>query len=174
MLYDYFVIIFTRKIIVILDIWHLWRFGKLFIFVSIVIRFMQNTRNKAYSGGHYWNDYFCALSLSQVSATYLKMEHPMWMPDLQMRCSDLTIWQGTRMIALTMAPRVTYPIPGPWFNIKIPSNQYRKSHCGDKTVLRSSYLHNGISYAGKTASLYWIGALISFVLTYYNVLCEPA
>ena len=24
--------------------------------------------------------------------------------------------------------------------------QYRKSHCGDKTVVRSSYLHNGISY----------------------------
>ena len=27
--------------------------------------------------------------------------------------------------------------------------QYRKSHCGDKTVVRSSYLHNGISYTGK-------------------------
>ena len=24
--------------------------------------------------------------------------------------------------------------------------QYRKSHCGDKTILRPSYLHNGISY----------------------------
>ena len=49
-------------------------------------------------------------------------------------------------------------LPGPWFNIKMPSYQYRKSHCGDKTVVRSSYLHNGISYTGKTASLYWIGA----------------
>ena len=29
----------------------------------------------------------------------------------------------------------------------------------DKTVIRSSYLHNGISYTGKTISLYWIGAL---------------
>ena len=36
--------------------------------------------------------------------------------------------------------------------------QYRKSHCGDKTILRPSYLHNGISYTGKTTSLYWIGA----------------
>ena len=27
---------------------------------------------------------------------------------------------------------------------------YRKSHCGDKTVVRSSYLHSGISYTGKT------------------------
>ena len=44
---------------------------------------------------------------------------------------------------------------GPWFNIKMPSYQYRKSHCGDKTVVRSSYLHNGISYTGKMPSLYW-------------------
>ena len=29
------------------------------------------------------------------------------------------------------------------------SYQYRRSHCGDKTVIRSSYLHNGISYTGK-------------------------
>ena len=28
------------------------------------------------------------------------------------------------------------------------SYQYRKSHCGDKTAVRSSYLHNGISYTG--------------------------
>ena len=48
---------------------------------------------------------------------------------------------------------------GPWFNIKTSSYQYRKSHCGDKTVVRSSYLHNGISYTGKTTSLYWIRAL---------------
>ena len=34
------------------------------------------------------------------------------------------------------------------------SYQYRKSHCGDKTVVRSSYLHNGISYTGKMSSLY--------------------
>ena len=48
--------------------------------------------------------------------------------------------------------------PGPWFNIKMSSYQYRKSLCGDKTVVRSSYLHNGISYTGKT-SLYWIRTL---------------
>ena len=50
-----------------------------------------------------------------------------------------------------------------WFNKKMPSYQYRKSHCGDKTILWPSYLHNGISYTGKTASVYWIRALI-FVL----------
>ena len=49
--------------------------------------------------------------------------------------------------------------PGPWFNIKMSSYQYRKPHCGDKTVVRSSYLRIGISYTGKMSSLYWIGAL---------------
>ena len=44
---------------------------------------------------------------------------------------------------------------GPRFNIKMSSYQYRKSHCGDNTVVRSSYLHNGISYTGKMSSLYW-------------------
>ena len=39
--------------------------------------------------------------------------------------------------------------PGPWFNINMSSYQYRKSHCGDKTVVRSSYLNNRISYTGK-------------------------
>ena len=53
--------------------------------------------------------------------------------------------------------------PGPRFNIKMSSYQYRKSHCGDKTVVRSSYLHNGISYTGKMTSLYWIGALDNHV-----------
>ena len=49
---------------------------------------------------------------------------------------------------------------GGWFNIKMSSYQYRESHCGDKTVVRSSYLHNGISYTGKMTSLYWIRAQI--------------
>ena len=41
------------------------------------------------------------------------------------------------------------------------SYQYRKSHCGDKTVIISSYLHNGISYTGKMTSLYWIRTLVT-------------
>ena len=41
------------------------------------------------------------------------------------------------------------------------SYQYRKSHCGDKTILWPSYLHNGTSYyTGKMTSLYWIRAQI--------------
>ena len=51
--------------------------------------------------------------------------------------------------------RKTMRIPiGGWFNIKMPSYQYRNSHCGDKTILRPSYLHNGISYTGKMTSLF--------------------
>ena len=49
---------------------------------------------------------------------------------------------------------------GPQLNIKMISYQYRKSHCGDKTSLRPSYLHNGISYTGRTMSLYWTRALV--------------
>ena len=50
----------------------------------------------------------------------------------------------------------------PWarFNIKMSSYQYRESHCGDKTVVRSSYLHNGISNTGKMTYLYWISPLV--------------
>ena len=51
--------------------------------------------------------------------------------------------------------------PGSLFNIKMSSYQYKKSHCGDKTVVRSSYLHNGISYTGKMTSLCWIRALVA-------------
>ena len=45
-------------------------------------------------------------------------------------------------------PYLSWQLPswstGARFNIKMPSYQYRKSHCGDKTAVRSSYLHNGI------------------------------
>ena len=69
------------------------------------------------------------------------------------------------VVYLLPNPHTRHPIcikallrTGPWFNIKMSSYQYRKPHCGDKTILRPSYLHNGISYTGKMASLYWIGA----------------
>ena len=60
------------------------------------------------------------------------------------------------------------PWSGPRFNIKMTSYQYRKSHCGDKTILRPSYLHNGISYTGKTTSLYWIRAQCSLLLLWIH------
>ena len=59
------------------------------------------------------------------------------------------------------ALKVHLCFPGGWFNKKMLSYQYRKSHCGDKTILRPSYLHNGISYTGKMTSLYWIRVLVS-------------
>ena len=66
------------------------------------------------------------------------------------------ILQTAREMLLISRTTVRKLYAGPWFNIKMPSYQYRKSHCGDKTVVRSSYLHHGISYTGKMASLYWI------------------
>ena len=49
------------------------------------------------------------------------------------------------------------------------SYQYWKSYCGDKPVIRSSYLHNGISYTDKMTSLYWIKALTQLLIT---LLCQ--
>ena len=46
--------------------------------------------------------------------------------------------------------------PGSWFNITMASYHYMKSHCGDNTAIRLSYLQTGISYTGKTTSLHWI------------------
>ena len=34
--------------------------------------------------------------------------------------------------------------------------QHRKSRCGDQTIVRSSYLHNGNPYTGKTVPVYQI------------------
>ena len=50
----------------------------------------------------------------------------------------------------------------------MPSYQYRKSHCGDKTVVRSSYLHNGMSYTGKMAYFYWISPQVFLGLVEVN------
>ena len=61
-------------------------------------------------------------------------------------------------IVISVGNPYTGKTAGPWFNIKMSSYQYRKSHCGDKTILRPSDLHNGISYTGKTTSIYWIRA----------------
>ena len=57
-------------------------------------------------------------------------------------------------------------LSGPWFSIKMPSYQYRKTHCGYKTILRTSYLHNGIFHTCKMTSLYWIGAQVPIDFTH--------
>ena len=48
--------------------------------------------------------------------------------------------------------QVTWSAPGPWFNIKMSSYQYRKSHCGDKTILWHLYIESGprLLSAGST------------------------
>ena len=58
---------------------------------------------------------------------------------------------------------------GPWFNVKMLSYQYRKSHCRDKTILRLSYLRSGISYTGKMTSLYWIRLWMQFQKVIFNL-----
>ena len=58
------------------------------------------------------------------------------------------------VMIMTTAGLAVIEVPGPRFNIKMSANLYGKSHCGDKTVVISSYLHNGISYTGKMSSLY--------------------
>ena len=55
----------------------------------------------------------------------------------------------------------------------MPSYQYRKSHCIDKTVVRSFYLHKDISYTGKMASLYWIAPLVTVELALFQHLTNP-
>ena len=47
--------------------------------------------------------------------------------------------------------------PGGRFGVRALSCRCGGSHCGEETILRPSCLHGGISCAGGTASLYWIG-----------------
>ena len=74
----------------------------------------------------------------------------------------------THILPEVFTQRITSLAPsvwtsGPRFNIEMPPYQYSKCHCGYKTVVRSSYLHNGISYTGKTTSLYRIGAPVIYM-----------
>ena len=109
--------------------------------------------------------YFCATNCSFLSKTHSitrnlfhrQSEH---LSVEQVFGNDVffkfKIWLGFKCYRRCWVnPPHTTANPGPRFNIKMPRYQYRKSHCGDKTVVRSSYLHNGISYTGKI-SLYWI------------------
>ena len=70
---------------------------------------------------------------------------------------NIECWYIRRFLCEKKTPPTTKE-SGAWFNIKMKSCQYRKSHYGDKTILRSSVLHNGIPYTGKIASLHWIRA----------------
>ena len=76
-------------------------------------------------------------------------------------------WSAVGLVFLQAMHGWHMKTSGPRFNIKMLSYQYRKSHCGDKTVVRSSYLHNGISYTSKMSSLYWIGTQYMKILSIY-------
>ena len=65
------------------------------------------------------------------------------------------LWHSTMLLWLYFFKRM-HSCPGPWINIQMSLYQYRKFNCGDKTILRPSYVQNGISYTGKMISLYWI------------------
>ena len=91
--------------------------------------------------------------------------------DVIMRCDmkilELSSVDGNRCITFPLFRNIYQPsfnqgrsAPGPRFSIKMSFYPYRKSHCGDKTVVRSSYLHSGIFYTGKMASLYWFNPQI--------------
>ena len=76
-------------------------------------------------------------------------------------CHDVIIqwYSTTRVVWLSTEVNAYAWKPGDRINIKVSSyHQYRNFHCGDKTILRPSYLHNEISYTDKMTSLYWIRA----------------
>ena len=84
---------------------------------------------------------------TEVSGRYLYMKADITLPEM---CEVTVKGKGKIPEAILKT--------GPCFNIKMSSYQYRKSHCGDKTILRPSYLHKRISYTGKMISLYCIWA----------------
>ena len=114
-------------------------------------------QNKAKNGtyciyGMYWRSGFmqdCGNSIAEA----LELPQSCTMPWTCLHCC-------------TLLHKLTRTGSGPWFNIRMSSYQYRKSHCGDKTVIRLSYLHNGISYTDKMICFNWIRAqdLISRLL----------
>ena len=83
------------------------------------------------------------------------MEHYFW--------QAFILTDSLKLEALKVTKMTAFKQSGGWSNKKMSSYQYRKFHCGDKTVARSSYLHNRISYTGKMASFCWISPLIVYI-----------
>ena len=83
-------------------------------------------------------------------------------PNLQTSCSDLIKWWGTSVVVSVIATRVTYSIvidnKGLFqylYGYRCCLSSKAKSHCAGKTVIRPSYLCNGISNTDKMVSIYW-------------------
>ena len=66
---------------------------------------------------------------------------------------DFTFYFITNYIECSTVSSCPPPLLGQYNAVYLPVWEIP---CGDKTVVWSSYLHNGISYTGKTTSLYWI------------------
>ena len=109
-------------------------------------------------------------SLSHVGGFSGSVESLDWVPRKYLGFILISSWYGewNRVIPPFKCQSCIYQ--GLWFNIKMPSYQYRKSHCGDEMVVRLSYLHNGVSYTGKMTSLYWIRTLNSAITVPADVL----
>ena len=69
--------------------------------------------------------------------------------------------------SLTLTKKM-HPPRDIWYSmyhrVKVSRVPMDKSHCGDTTVVKSSYFHDGISYTGKMTSLYWISPQHAIVL----------
>ena len=109
-----------------------------------------------------WCHYLCqgvSLPVSRGVITCVKGCHYLCQEvSLPVSRGVITFFKGCHYLCQEVSLPVS-SLPGPRFNIKMSSYQYNKYHCGDKTIIRSSYLHNGVSYTGKITSLYWIKAL---------------
>ena len=119
-----------------------------------------------------WTQFCCGTWLShehmtlfiwvKVKSHYIQHTFKWWISVPSMKripTVQAKLWHRHDFVVPFFFSKVMSRWPGPWFNIKMSSYQYRKSHCLDKTILLPSYLNNGISYTGKMTSLYWIGAL---------------
>ena len=122
-----------------------------------------------------WISVSCTQVLSLYS-TMWSIVHGCCLAFYNQLCHSYCMWNKWPQNMITPGNRKAFRIPrpswgnlpGPWLNIKMTSYQYRKSHCGDKTIWRLSYLHNGISYTSKMISLYWIRAQLP-VMSYSTV-----
>ena len=105
---------------------------------------------------HFADDIFRCIFVNEQFGFFIKFH---WSLLLRVQLTITQHW--FRYSALNLL--VITESVGPRFNIKGSSYQFRKFHCGDKTVARSSYPHNRISCTGKTTYLCWIVALMAIL-----------
>ena len=91
------------------------------------------------------------------------MQHPKFVYIDSDAHSDAATFDQDLQLFYTFLYKLTFEVlkilirTGNFFSLALnTAYQYKKSHYGDKIVIRSSYFHNGISYTGKISSLYWI------------------